>query len=330
MVKTMCLRALLCLLMLLGSVPALAASRVALVMGNGAYQHASELPNPAKDAAAMAAALKRLGFEVYSGTDLDINSSRDLIVQYIRALRDAQTGLVFYAGHGIQVDGENYILPVDATLQDKSDLRFNTVSLSDLVEDTEGPGRTNIYILDACRNNPLSRSFQRKSRSAVGQGLARLSAGTGTMIAFATAPDDVALDGDGSNSPFTTALLQHLDTPGLEINQMMTRVRADVYATTGEQQLPWTNSALLGEFYFLPGDGTPPPPPPPRQTAVQQQAPADPEPLQRPAPSSSSLATPNAFDMVMCQASEGASWAGERILMYSQCEKIDGRWSPLN
>lgn len=307
---------------------ALASARVALVMGNGAYQHATELPNPPKDAVAVASALERIGFEVFEGIDLTIDGSRDLISRYVQALDGADTGLVFYAGHGIQVDGENYILPVDATLENKSDLRFNVVSLGDLVEDSSDPDRTNIYILDACRNNPLSRSFERKSRSAVGQGLARLSAGTGTMIAFATAPDDVALDGVGENSPFTSALLDHLETPGLEINQMMTRVRADVYSSTGEQQLPWTNSALLGEFYFLPGDGSPPPPPKPRapQAAAVTVAPT----AARPAAQPDSRTKPKAFDMVLCQADEGASWAGERILMYSQCEQIGGRWDPLN
>lgn len=305
------------------SIPAIAATRVALVMGNGAYQNASNLPNPPKDAIAVERALKRMGFEVFAGIDLDVDASRRLIGDYIRALDTAETGLVFYAGHGIQVDGENYILPIDASLENKADLRYNTVSLSGLVEDTEAPGRTNIFILDACRNNPLSRSFQRKSRSAVGQGLARLSAGTGTMIAFATAPDDVALDGEGENSPFTSALLNHLETPGLEINQMMTRVRADVYAATGEQQLPWTNSALLGEFYFLPGNGATPPPPP---RPVQAQLPkADPAPARV----EDNRPKPNAFEMVICEARDGASWAGERILMYSQCSQIGGEWRAI-
>ena len=305
------------------SLTAMAASRVALVIGNGAYRYASELPNPPKDAEAIAQVLERIGFLVLKGIDLNVNESRDLIGRYVRALDGAETGLVYYAGHGIQVDGENYILPIDATLEHKADLRHKVVSLGDLVEDSSDPSRTNIYILDACRNNPLSRSFQRKSRSAVGQGLARLSVGTGTMIAFATAPDDVALDGDGANSPFTTAMLNHLATPGLEINQMMTRVRADVYAMTGEQQLPWTNSALLGEVYLVPGDGTPPPapapPPRPKTAEVVQPALATPK-----------RAKPNRFEMVICEAKSGASWAGERILMYSQCEDIGGDWKPIN
>lgn len=311
------------------STSAFASNRVALVIGNGDYVHASELPNPPKDAVAVAAALERIGFEVFKGVDLTIDQSRDLIGDYVQALDGADTGLVFYAGHGIQVEGENYILPVDASLENKSDLRFNVVSLGDLVEDSSDPGRTNIYILDACRNNPLSRSFSRKSRSTVGQGLARLSAGTGTMIAFATAPDDVALDGVGDNSPFTQALLNHIETPGLEINQMMTRVRADVYDSTGEQQLPWTNSALLGEFFFLPGDGQDPPP----QTRIIKPAPTPvavaPTPQPAPTPVADSRPKPKGFDMVLCEASAGASWAGERILMYSQCEQIGGSWRAI-
>ena len=334
--------------------PAAAASRVALVMGNGAYLHADPLPNPPKDAAAVARVLENMGFRIFSGIDLDVEASRQLISRYVEALDEADTGLVFYAGHGIQVDGENYILPVDVTLETKADLRYKTVSLSDLVDDTADPDRTNIFIVDACRNNPLSRSFQRKSRSAVGQGLARLSAGSGTMIAFATAPDDVALDGDGDNSPFTKALLQHLETPGLEINQLMTRVRADVYAATDGQQLPWTNSALLGEVFLLPGGAPPSAPTVAAPPAVETRpaaiappaesspaavdaalAPAPVEPVKaQPAVAEPAVVDrrpkPRAFDMVICQAESGASWAGERILMYSQCEQIGGSWHALN
>ena len=244
-----------------------AAARVALVVGNGAYSHVSELPNPPNDAAAVAAKLEELGFEVYSGVDLDQRSMLSLTRDYARALDGAEAGLVFYAGHGLQVDGENYLLPVDAQLAHPSDLAFEAVSLTQLMTQIEDEARASIVILDACRDNPLSRSFQRKSRSAnVGKGLARLSAGTGSLIAFATAPGDVALDGTGQHSPFTAALLEEIGQPGVEINQMMTRVRARVYSSTDRDQLPWTNSALLGEFFFVPGEASPVP-----NVAVQPQ-----------------------------------------------------------
>ena len=239
---------------------ALGAVRVALVIGNGSYSYTAPLPNPPNDARAVADKLAGLGFEVFAGVDLDQQGMRSLTRDFARALTDAEVGLVFYAGHGLQVNGENYLLPVDAALEHPSDLAFESLSLTDLMGQVEDAGRTSIVILDACRNNPLSRSFQRKSRSAnVGQGLARLSAGTGALIAFATAPGDVALDGTGANSPFTEALLAEIDTPGVEINQLMTRVRARVYESTGQDQLPWTNSALLGEFFFVPGAATPQP-----------------------------------------------------------------------
>ena len=234
---------------------AIALERVALVIGNGDYAHTAPLPNPPNDARAVAEKLTALDFRVFAGIDLDQTGMRSLTRDFARALGEAEVGLVFYAGHGLQVNGENYLLPVDAALEHPSDLAFESLSLTDLMDQVEAAERTSIVILDACRNNPLSRSFQRKSRSAnVGQGLARLSAGTGALIAFATAPGDVALDGTGANSPFTEALLAEIDAPGVEINQMMTRVRARVYASTGQDQLPWTNSALLGEFYFVPGD----------------------------------------------------------------------------
>ena len=300
------------------------------MIGNGAYRNASELPNPPNDAQAVAAALKRIGFEIFSGVDLDQNAMRDLVRSFARSLDGADTGLVFYAGHGLQVDGENYLLPIDAALAHQSDLEYEAVAVSRLMSQLEAPDRASVLILDACRNNPLSRSFQKRSRSAaVGSGLARLSAGTGSLIAFATAPGDVALDGNGRNSPFTTALLDHIETPGLEINQLMTRVRADVFADTGEDQLPWTNSALLGELYLVPGDGTPPPAPPPRQPRQRQNAERPPERTETPAPKSVPRSEPSPMTMVACQTNTGGAFAGERFLTYQQCKKLGGDWRLL-
>ncbi|MCB2054181.1 MAG: caspase family protein [Geminicoccaceae bacterium] len=304
------------------------ARRVALVIGNGAYRYTSELPNPPNDARAVARVLREIGFEVHSGTDLDQSAMRDLTREFARSLDGAEAGLVFYAGHGLQVEGENYLLPVDAQLAQKADLLYEGFPVSQLLAQLEAPDRASVLILDACRNNPLSRSFSRASRSTVESGLARVSAGTGALIAFATAPGDVALDGEGEHSPFTEALLEHIATPGLEINQLMTRVRAEVYAETNQDQLPWTNSALLGEFYLVPGDGTPPPPPPPRLTAAPVETPARPK---APAPARPpARAEPPPFSMVSCTAPSGAAWAGVRFLTYQQCSEIGGDWRPLN
>ena len=316
--------------------PAARAERVALVIGNGAYRHASPLPNPPNDARATAASLEAIGFRVFSGIDLDLDAMRDLIRSFARSLDDTEAALLFYAGHGLQVNGENYLLPVDAELAHESDLRFEAFAVSELMQQLEDPSRASIVILDACRNNPLSRSFRRASRGAeVGNGLARLSAGTGSLIAFATAPGDVALDGEEEHSPFTEALLRHVRTPGLEINQLMTRIRADVYARTDGDQLPWTNSALLGELYLVPGDAT----------AAQQPAPSVPAPAPAPAatapqgrigerpvaakPDTPVRDEPAPFTMVSCTARSGATWAGERFLTFRQCKDIGGSWRLL-
>ncbi|MCB1972118.1 MAG: caspase family protein, partial [Geminicoccaceae bacterium] len=323
-------------LVLLAPVNVYAGQRVALVMGNGAYSHAGKLPNPPNDARSVARSLRAIGFTVFSGIDLDLDSMRGLSRDFARSLDGADTGLIFYAGHGLQVNGENYLLPVDAELAHESDLAYETISLGDLMRQLEAPDRASVLILDACRNNPLGRSFQRRSRNAtVGNGLARLSAGTGSMIAFATAPGDVALDGDGQHSPFTTALIRHLATPGLEINQLMTRVRADVYASTDGDQLPWTNSALLGELYLVPGDGSAVPLAAPAPAAASAAGPVTMLPQEaaqaRPAtmPPPSARSEPPPFTMVACKARSGAAWAGERFLTFQQCKDIGGDWRLL-
>jgi uncharacterized caspase-like protein len=193
--------------------------RVALVIGNGAYRHAPPLPNPPNDARAVASALKGIGFQVVEGTDLDIEGMRAAIGAFEKALggRDAGVGLVFYAGHGMQVDGENYLIPVDAELETSSDLKFKTVAATWLLDEVLGSGlegRVSIVMLDACRDNPLTRSFARRTRSATGSGLADITAADGAYIAFATAPGNVAEDGRGANSPFTTAILRNIARPG--------------------------------------------------------------------------------------------------------------------
>jgi peptidoglycan hydrolase-like protein with peptidoglycan-binding domain len=251
------LAALLVLLMLTSAVRA--AERVALVVGNGAYRTVPALANAANDGRAVAAALRELGFEVFEGIDLDAASTTALLRDFARALDGAAVGLFYYAGHGMQVGGENYLVPVDARLEHESDLNFETLKVKQVLSLLESSDRTSIVVLDACRDNPFAQQLARKitrSRS-VSSGLAAIRSGVGTLIAYATEPENVALDGTGPNSPFTTALLKYLRTPGLEVRQLMTRVRQDVIAATDRAQVPWDHSSLVGDFYFVPPASTP-------------------------------------------------------------------------
>ena len=240
-----------------------AQDRVALVIGNSKYTSANVVPNAVNDARVMARALREIGFVVVDGYDLVRDNMERQIREFLRRSESARVVLFFYAGHGLQVDGRNYLLPVNARLQTASDLGFETVGLDNILESLDGASRTNIIILDACRNNPFAQALS--ARSGVARSVTALSGlagysnlGTGTLIAFSTAPGAVALDGSGSNSPFTRALARHVRTPGLEVRQMLTRVRADVAAETEGRQIPWDNSALLGEVY-LAGLGKPGP-----------------------------------------------------------------------
>jgi tetratricopeptide (TPR) repeat protein len=230
--------------------------RVALVIGNGSYQNANNLPNPTRDSAAIATALKGLGFEVLEGKDLDHAAMQGLLKDFAEKATQADVALFYYAGHGMQVGDKNYLVPVDAKLEKATAVDFELVDVNkSVVQFMGGEERTGIIILDACRDNPLSRSFARsfgKTRSGqVTQGMAPMNTDDGgLLIAFATSPGNVAEDGDGQNSPFTTALLQHMKTPGLELEQMMKRVKKDVFAATDKRQQPWVNSALRDEVYL--------------------------------------------------------------------------------
>lgn len=234
--------------------PAFADDRVALVIGNGAYRYATTLPNPRNDAADVADALRRIGFVVVEGNDLDKRAMEDKVREFGRKLDHASIALFYYAGHGMQVAGRNHLLPVDAKLERAGDLQLETIDLDLVLAQMETAKRVNLVFLDACRNNPLARSFAPRlgTRSAsVGPGLASIKSSIGTMIAYATQPDNVAHDGDGRNSPFTAALLEHIGTPGLEISSVMRRVRSDVVAATNEQQVPWDHSSLVGEVVLV-------------------------------------------------------------------------------
>src|SRR5215475_15154994 len=190
--------------------------RVALVIGNSAYQHTAKLDNPKNDATDLAAVLKQLGFQVIDGYDLDKVAFERKLQDFSAALGAAEVGLFFYAGHGLQVAGKNYLLPVDAKAETADAVDYEMVGL-DLVQRTmERATTTNIIFLDACRNNPLARNLARAmgTRSAaIGRGLAAVESGVGTLISFSTQPGNVALDGAGRNSPFAGALVKRMRHP---------------------------------------------------------------------------------------------------------------------
>jgi hypothetical protein len=242
--------------------PALAQQNVALVIGNSAYRHSAELTNPRNDATDLSAALKRLGFQVIEGVDLDKRAMERLIQDFAAKLSGAKLALFFYAGHGMQVEGQNYLLPIDARLSSVAALDFEGIPLSLVLRQMERETKTNLVLLDACRDNPLSQNLARsmgtRSSSRVGGGLAEVKTGVGTLIGFSTEPGSVALDGGGGrNSPYTQALLDHIESPGKEISATLASVRRDVVAATNGQQVPWEHTSLMGPVVLKP-DRRPP------------------------------------------------------------------------
>ena len=228
--------------------------RVALVIGNSAYK-AAPLKNPANDARDMAAALKKLGFDVTLLTDAGQQQMDAAVREFGLKLRQGGAGLFYYAGHGLQVGGENYLVPVSANIQTESDVRFTCLPAGMVLGKMEDARNDlNIIILDACRNNPFARSFRNAE-----QGLAKMDAPTGSLISYATAPGSVASDGAGRNGLFTQHLLRNMATPGLPITEVFMRVRQNVVAETKRQQVPWEASSLIGQFYFSGVAGDQPP-----------------------------------------------------------------------
>src|ERR1700679_4306028 len=230
---------------------AIAGVRLALVLGNSKYQAVPELDNPANDAADLAQALRGVGFEVIEESDATREAMAKAVHDFSERLRGADVALFFYAGHGLQMNGENYLLPVDAKIENAADVRFSTINLSDIQQEMEGSGRANIIILDACRNNPFAEKLARGGRGVTTRGLGRIDAtGEGSLIVYSTQPNNVALDGAGRNSPFTGALLRYVGTPGLEVRQMISKVRGDVLQATDRRQTPWDSSSLVGDVYL--------------------------------------------------------------------------------
>lgn len=238
------------------SVSASAEKRVALVIGNSAYQHTTALLNPSNDAEDITAKLRRLNFDVVTGNDLTGDEFSELVIDFAQRLQGADVALLFYAGHGIQFQNTNYLVPIDAKLRNQLSLKREAIALDDILEQMESLVPTNLVFLDACRNNPLSdvlqNSIKSTGRSAtIARGLARVdSRGNETLITFAAAPGAIAADGRGRNSPFTKALLKHIDTPGVEIEVMLKRVTKEVRTTTRQKQKPERLSRLTREFYF--------------------------------------------------------------------------------
>ena len=229
-----------------GPSPTIGTDRLALVIGNGAYVNSTQLPNPPNDARAVARALRQIGFTVIEGVDLDRSGMDRTIVEFLRKAALARIAIVFYAGHGVEIDGKNYLLPIDAKSIERTTVTFELIDIDRIIAGLDDEARTNIIILDACRDNPLESRVATRS-AARGGGLAGYSTvSSGMLIAFAAEPGKTAIDGEGQNSPFTTALIKHIGTPDMEINEMLTRVRADVFKATDGKQRPWANSSFVG------------------------------------------------------------------------------------
>jgi hypothetical protein len=222
--------------------------RLALVIGNSRYIHGGSLKNPVNDANAMKNVLESLGFKVIIYEDCNQKTMKKAIDEFGRKLLNYNVGLFFYAGHGIQVKGNNYLIPVDAKLENVNDVEYDTVRADRVLAKMESAAsKTNIVILDACRDNPFERSWR---RSAKGSGLAFMNAPSGSIIAYATAPGNTASDGTEKNGLYTAAILQHIKTPGITIEEMFKRVRSMIIDSSGNQQVPWESTSLRGNFYF--------------------------------------------------------------------------------
>src|ERR1700761_2848015 len=235
---------------------ALADKRVAFVVGNGAYKNVAQLPNPPLDAKAIAATLRNVGFEVVEGSDLTRDKMTEKLLDFGKRAQGADIAVFFYAGHGIAISGTNYLLPVDADIKSEMDVKLGSAINIDLTLDqTMSDAKVKLVFLDACRDNPFAAKIKATATRSVSvqQGLAEMKSGEGTLIAFATGPGQTALDGqEGTNSPFTRALLAHITEPGVEIQQAMTEVRAQVNEETSKGQLPWGHTNLIGSVYLNP------------------------------------------------------------------------------
>jgi len=223
-------------------------TRLALIIGNSNYTHGGPLVNPINDVRAMQKALEGLGFSVMKYENCTQKQMKEAIDTFGVKLKSQDVGLFFYAGHGVQVKGHNYLIPIDAKLDNENDAEYDCVRADRVLAKMERAGTTtNIVILDACRDNPFERSWRRGTE---GTGLAFMNAPSGSLIAYSTAPGKTALDGEGPSSPYTEALLQHIETPNITIIQMFQRVRSTVMQNSSGRQIPWESTSLSGDFYL--------------------------------------------------------------------------------
>jgi formylglycine-generating enzyme required for sulfatase activity len=261
----------------LAAQPVAGEKRIALVIGNGAYTD-SPLKNPVNDARAMSATLRRCGFTVIALENASLQKMREALRDFGGRIAQGGVGLFYFAGHGLQVKGKNYLVPVNADIQAEDEVAGAALDVDSVLAKLEtARNRLNILILDACRNDPFVRSFRSASH-----GLAPLDAPMGTFIAFATAPGRTAADGSDSHGLYTEQLLKALDTPGLTLENTFKRVLSGVRLASNNQQIPWTSSSVEGDFYFVQG----------RETAVAQVPMATDAPASMIAPATSSLAAP--------------------------------------
>lgn len=297
-------------LLVAAAAPSRAETRIALVIGNGGYRHVDPLANPANDARAVAAALRQAGFAlVRDGPQLDVGRAEmeQLIREFGRALTKDTVAVFYYAGHGLQVAGVNWLVPVDANIASAADVKYELVDAGFVLDEMTGVGDSlNLVILDACRNNP----FATRGLRGIGGGLAQVTAPAGTIIGYATQPGAVAIDGQGANSPYSGALAKAIVQPGIGVIDALNLVGLEVQRGTGGRQQPWLAlSPIEGHFAFVPGaaaggDATPssaappaaPAPSPfepiPRATSAQAQA----EPVATPPPAAAAApprAAPN-------------------------------------
>lgn len=262
--------------------------KVALIIGNSAYKHTTPLTNPVNDASGLSRELRKMGFDVIEGKDLNGHGMVKSLSDFERRAKKADVALFFYAGHGLQVSGQNYLVPVDASFSQtmvstSGLLESQTITLNKVLKVLNNGPKTTMVMIDACRDNPLTSKVvgngenqralkiirkDKKGRELgmahVNRGLAQVEASNSRnlLIAFATQPGNVALDGKNDiNSPFTKALLNHLPTPGIEVREMLTRVRKEVMANTGGKQIPWDQSSLTSPYNFLEARKRTAPPP---------------------------------------------------------------------
>jgi uncharacterized caspase-like protein len=229
-------------------------AKIALVVGNSNYRNTAALKNPLNDVTAVASKLEGLGFKVLVGKDLDEQGMRLLVRSFARQLDGEDVALFFYAGHGIQVNGINYLVPTDAELSSESTVETEALRLDFVIDAMQRGADASIVFLDSCRNNPLAENLARSlgTRSVqIGRGMAQVDTSLGTFVGFATQPGNVALDGSGKNSPFTSALLQYIDTPGVDVEILMRKVRDKVIETTNGRQVPWSSSSLTGRGFVF-------------------------------------------------------------------------------